>query len=82
MLNRKIGFMMTVIFYMPDPRWKNFAGLQQPFYVQFSKLYLLWTRSSQKYNPEMTLLQTPAWKHRELQFSSIPEEVRINFKPI
>lgn len=27
----------------------------------------------------MTVLQAPAWKHRELQFSSIPEEVRVNF---
>lgn len=31
MLNRKIGFVTTVIFYMPDPRWKNFAGLSSHF---------------------------------------------------
>lgn len=55
--------------------------------VHFSMLYLLKTWSSQKRNPEITLLCWLVWvfwlhpvKQGELWFSSIPEEGGVDFK--
>lgn len=31
--NRKIGFMIMIIFHIPGPRLRNFAAFQQPFYM-------------------------------------------------
>lgn len=74
-----IGFMMTIIFHIPDPRWKNFTAFQYVFnmFYMFSLANCICYIQDPAKNiiQKLLLLQASAWKHSKLQFSSIPEEV-------